>query len=162
MMRRLPLVTALLLLAGCAVGPDYQRPASELPENYRSTPPAAAGQATLAELHWREVFTDPPLQNLIEEALAAGPDALLAAARLREAEALAGIARAPLLPQASLSLNTSATVPASRATAIRRPTSAAPASPGKSTFGAVTAGPTRPPRPNCWPVPRPGMASRPR
>lgn len=109
MMRRLPLVTALLLLAGCAVGPDYQRPASELPENYRSTPPAAAGQATLAELHWREVFTDPPLQNLIEEALAAGPDALLAAARLREAEALAGIARAPLLPQASLSLNTSAT-----------------------------------------------------
>jgi hypothetical protein len=49
-------------------------------------------------------------RSLIDEALTAGPDALLAAARIREAEALAGVSRAPLWPQASVSLNTSPTV----------------------------------------------------
>ncbi|MBV5324086.1 MAG: efflux transporter outer membrane subunit, partial [Rhodospirillaceae bacterium] len=71
---------------------------------------AAVDQPSLAETSWREVFTDPQLQTLINEALTAGPDALLAAARLREAEALAGVSRAPLFPQASLSLNTSPTI----------------------------------------------------
>lgn len=101
-----------LLLGGCALGPDYRRPDTDMPESYRSAPGyegAASAQPALAEQDWRQVFTDPPLQKLIDEALAAGPDALLAAARLREAEALAGVARAPLLPQASLSLNTSPT-----------------------------------------------------
>ncbi|MDP3537797.1 MAG: efflux transporter outer membrane subunit [Azonexus sp.] len=111
MNRRLPLALAIsaTLMAGCAVGPDYQRPATDLPESYRSAAKASADKASLAELGWREVFTDVPLQQLIEEALLAGPDALLAAARVREAEAQGGVARAPLFPQASLSLNTSPT-----------------------------------------------------
>jgi len=109
MIRRRPLAAAisLTLLAGCAVGPDYQRPAADLPESHRAAPAAASGQASIAEQSWQAVFTDPPLQKLIAEALAAGPDALLGAARVREAEALAGVARAPLFPQAQLSLNTS-------------------------------------------------------
>lgn len=111
MMRRLPYASllALVLLGGCAVGPDYQRPDANLPENYRTVPQTAAAQPSIGELDWQAVFADPPLQKLIEEALAAGPDALLAAARVREAEAMAGVARAPLFPQAQLSLNTSAT-----------------------------------------------------
>ena len=111
MTRRLPLAAALigLFATGCAVGPDYQRPEVSLPEQHAASK-AVADKASLAESNWREVFTDPQLQELIAEALAAGPDALLAAARLREAEALAGVSRAPLFPQASLSLNTSPTV----------------------------------------------------
>lgn len=111
MTRRLPLAAALigLFAAGCAVGPDYQRPEVSLPEQHAAAR-AVADKASLADSNWREVFTDPQLQELIAEALAAGPDALLAAARLREAEALAGVSRAPLFPQASLSLNTSPTV----------------------------------------------------
>lgn len=93
-------------LGGCALGPDYVRPALELPETHRHAEPSAPG-AELGAQDWRQVFADPQLQALIAEALAASPDALLAAARIREAEAYAGIARAPLLPQASLSLNTS-------------------------------------------------------
>ncbi len=110
-MSRLPLALAIsgTLLAGCAVGPDYLRPATDLPESYRGAAKEPANKASLAELGWREVFTDLPLQQLIEEALLAGPDALLAAARVREAEAQGGVARAPLFPQASLSLNTSST-----------------------------------------------------
>lgn len=111
MNRRLLIAFAVALggLAGCAVGPDYQRPEEPLPATFRSAPQDTGGQPSIAELNWQAVFTDPPLQALIAEALAAGPDALLAAARVREAEAQAGIARAPLFPQAQLSLNTSAT-----------------------------------------------------
>ena len=110
MSRRLALTAiACLLLGGCAVGPDYRRPEVALPDAYRGAAKESAAAPALAAKNWREVFTDPPLQALIEEALAAGPDALLAAARIREAEALAGVSRAPLFPQASLSLNTSAT-----------------------------------------------------
>lgn len=108
MNHRLTMMAALLaLLSGCALGPDYVRPEVDLPAQFRGASASADGQAALAEKSWQAVFPDPVLQKLIDEALLAGPDALLAAARLREAEALAGVARAPLLPQASLSLNSS-------------------------------------------------------
>jgi multidrug efflux system outer membrane protein len=111
MKARLPLfiLIANLLVAGCTVGPDYVRPPINLPTNHRTTHPAQA-ENNIAPQHWNTVFTDPALQALIMEALGAGPDALLGAARVREAEALAGVSRSPLLPQASLSLNTSPTV----------------------------------------------------
>jgi multidrug efflux system outer membrane protein len=109
MNRRAPFAALLLalLLAGCAVGPDYRRPEVDLPAGYRDGPADAATTPSLAELEWRAVFTDPPLQQLIEAALRAGPDALLALARIREAGAKAGVARAPLYPQLQLSLTTS-------------------------------------------------------
>jgi multidrug efflux system outer membrane protein len=113
---------AVALLGGCAVSQDYQRPAVHLPAAYPTADltaasatagaaqpaPASAGEArSLAEQPWREVFTDAPLQALIEEALKSGPDGLLAAAQVQEAAALAGIARAPRLPGVALNLNTS-------------------------------------------------------
>lgn len=104
------LLIACAVLAGCAVGPDYRRPAVELPDRFRgASAEASAESASLALQNWSQVFTDPALQALIGEALKAGPDALLALARLREVEALLGVSRAPLFPQASLSLNTTAT-----------------------------------------------------
>lgn len=101
-----------LALGGCAVSQDYQRPAVDLPAAFGSGSDATASGASaagrsLAEQGWREVFTDAPLQALIEEALKSGPDGLLAAAQVQEAAALAGIARAPSLPSVGLSLNTS-------------------------------------------------------
>lgn len=102
---------AYLFLSGCALGPDYQRPNLDLPNAHRgSSAKVSAETSSIGDQNWRTVFTDPSLQKLIEEALTAGPDALLAIAKLREAEALAGVSLAPLWPQASLSLNTSPTV----------------------------------------------------
>ncbi len=101
---------AMLTMSGCAVvGDNYKRPDSALPPAYRSADPAAVAAPSFAESDWRTVFTDAPLQALIDEALAAGPDALLAAARVREAEALAGVARAGSLPTVGLALNTTPT-----------------------------------------------------
>lgn len=111
MMRRLPKVIALtfVLLSGCSFIPEFQRPDTALPESYRHASEQNAAGQSMGEQDWRAVFSDPQLQVLIEEALASGNDVLLAAAQLREAEALAGLARAPLYPQGSLSLNTSPT-----------------------------------------------------
>lgn len=111
MIRRLPIALAIstTLLGACALGPDYQRPATDLPSSFQTSLEKTDQQPELADLHWREVFVDSELQKLIAEALSAGPDALLALARIREAEALAGVARAPLLPGAQLQLNTTPT-----------------------------------------------------
>ena len=95
------------LFSGCAVGPDYVRPTVALPDQYRDAKNTAA--ASLGDQNWRSIFADAALQALIEEALKASPDALTAAARLREAEAQAGVSRADLFPSASVVLNTTAT-----------------------------------------------------
>lgn len=78
-------------LAGCAVGPDYKRPALSAPENfYGSSGPAL--DASLADTKWWDVFSDPVLRALTEEALRNGYDVRLAAARVEEARARYGIA----------------------------------------------------------------------
>jgi multidrug efflux system outer membrane protein len=85
------------LLAGCAVGPDYSRPTLTPPEKFRGqvTPLEAA---SLADLPWWEVFGDATLQTLIREAIARNYDLQIATARVAQARAQAGIARAAFFP----------------------------------------------------------------
>lgn len=95
-MKRPSAVIALTLatagaLAGCTVSPDYQRPALPAPENfYESSRPAS--EECLADANWWDLFSDPVLRSLIEEALRNGYDVRLAAARVEEARARYGIA----------------------------------------------------------------------
>jgi len=83
-----------LLAAGCAVQPDYQRPALELPPAWQ----AAAPRPQPAQPWWR-VYDDPALERLIDEALANNTDVLVAAARVDEARALLGETRSALKPE---------------------------------------------------------------
>jgi outer membrane protein, multidrug efflux system len=84
-------VAASLALGGCAVGPNYKRPALPVPDNfYGSSGPAS--EASLADTKWWDVFGDPVLRSLIEEGLRKGYDVRLAAARVEEARARFGIA----------------------------------------------------------------------
>ncbi len=94
------------LLAGCAVGDDYRRPALDLPAAYRGVD---APGTTLAARDWREVFSDPALKGLIDAALASNLDLRLAEARVREAQAAVVIARSGGLPTLSVGLQTSPT-----------------------------------------------------
>ena len=88
----------LLALSGCAVGPNYKRPPIAAPEQTRGeTGPAQA--ASLADQAWWEIFQDEALKGLIDEALKNGYDIRLAAARVEEARANAGIARSEFFPQ---------------------------------------------------------------
>lgn len=83
------------LLAGCATGPAYERPAAELPSTWQGTP--AQGVAATGD-RWWALYADPALDRLIEEALAHNQDLALATARLDEARALARVADSQLAP----------------------------------------------------------------
>lgn len=94
--------SAALALAGCTVGPRYQRPPIEAPARTRGEAgPATA--ASLADQAWWDVFRDDALKGLIAEALKNGYDVRLAAARVEEARANAGIAGAERFPALQLS-----------------------------------------------------------
>jgi outer membrane protein, multidrug efflux system len=93
-----PLLAALLAslaLAGCTVGPDYQRPAADLPQAW---PAAPAGATQTADANWWKIYADPTLEKLVEEALVRNADLAIAAARITEAEAQLGLARTNLSP----------------------------------------------------------------
>ncbi|KJR97113.1 MAG: hypothetical protein VR65_24395 [Desulfobulbaceae bacterium BRH_c16a] len=95
-----------LSLAGCTVGPDYQRPDLSLPDSYRNAVASPALQA-IAGLPWWQVFADPTLKDLIATALVGNLDVKLAAARVQEAKALFAGARSPALPLVSAGLYSS-------------------------------------------------------
>ena len=89
----------LALLTGCAVGPNYQQPPVTAPDAYREVQGPPAPAASIADQPWWDVFGDPVLKQLIDQALQTGYDVQIAAARVAEARARAGIARSEFWPQ---------------------------------------------------------------
>jgi outer membrane protein, multidrug efflux system len=77
-----------VLLAGCATGPAFVRPAAELPAAWSGAP--SEGKAASGERWWM-VYGDAALDRLVEEALQHNQDLALAAARVGEARALARV-----------------------------------------------------------------------
>lgn len=105
---RLTPLFAALLLAGCALGPDYQRPDFELPTAWRGAEASAAPTARPTDSageRWWSLYADPVLDRLIDEALAHNADAAVAAARVLEAQAIAGIVDADRYPTVSAGLS---------------------------------------------------------
>ena len=97
-------VGALALLAGCAVGPNYQRPAVNTPDDYRTAStdsPEPTGDNSFADLGWWQVFRDPQMSAYIGEALTNNWDIQIAAARVLQAEAALKIARSQFFPTIS-------------------------------------------------------------
>lgn len=94
---------AALVLAGCAsVGPDYQRPALDVPAHIAVT---TQSSAEVDYAGWWKQFDDPVLNQLLAEALLKNQDMLLAAARVEEASALAVGARSARFPTVDASLS---------------------------------------------------------
>ncbi len=105
MRKFLPLAVALAA-AGCSFTPDYQRPEAPVPDAWpplravASIGETAKSAALLAD--WRSFFPDSGLQTLIAAALEHNRDLRIAVARVDEARALAGIARAERFPTMDL------------------------------------------------------------
>ena len=89
---------ACALLAGCAVGPNYKRPAIDAPGLFRSEQ-SAHQQASLADLPWWEIFNDETLGDLIKIALTNNYDLRVAVSRIEQARAIAAQVRSALFPQ---------------------------------------------------------------
>ncbi len=99
--KKLSALLLLLPLYACTVGPNYKRPAVDVPGQYRGLAPDTSTQPTgkpFAELQWSAVFQDEVLQSLIKEALTNNYDIRIAAARILEAGAVLGITRANQFP----------------------------------------------------------------
>ncbi len=96
------LVISVLALGmtGCAQIPALGALAIFKPATgYETRQSFAAAKADWPNDRWWAEYADPQLDQLIEEALQASPDMLAAAARLRSAEALAGVVGSTLAPQ---------------------------------------------------------------
>ncbi|KQU85268.1 RND transporter [Variovorax sp. Root318D1] len=91
---------AALLLAGCAVGPDYVRPSMDLPAAYKETGPwkTATPQVIDASQSWWEAYGDSTLSALVVQANAANQNIRVAEAQYREAQAIAAAAHAGFFP----------------------------------------------------------------
>lgn len=96
---RAKLSTTLLMVlcSGCAVGPNYKRPAIPVPPEYRSASPNQPA-TSFGDEKWWDAFQDATLRDLIKTALQQNYDVRIAAARILEAQAQLGITRADQLP----------------------------------------------------------------
>jgi len=102
--RALTLAVALAaagLVAACAVGPDYQRPAAEIPASYKEAAPGwkVAEPADQQDRGaWWTIYQDPQLNALEDKLNAANQTIAQYAAAYRQARALVGEARAAYFP----------------------------------------------------------------
>jgi multidrug efflux system outer membrane protein len=89
-------IVAGILLAGCKVGPDYQRPVIEMPQAFVPEPEQATATA---DAEWWMLFGDPVLNQLIAEGLANNKSIKIAAANVEQASGVLISTRSPLFPQ---------------------------------------------------------------
>ena len=89
----------MILLGGCALGPDYERPEIDIPASYIQ--PVEQGES-FANMPWWDVLQDPQLQTLIRIALKENKDLGIAAARIEEFRAILGVTRADQFPTVDL------------------------------------------------------------
>lgn len=92
------LMSAGLLLSSCGIYNKYQRPEDITTDNLYGQEVAQTDTASIADLSWRQLFTDPQLQTLIEQALAQNTDLLSAHQRVKEAQATLLSSRLAYLP----------------------------------------------------------------
>lgn len=99
--RRIAGAAVVLVLAGCSLVPDYERPEVMAPADWK-TELATMTPVAWPSLDWWRGYGSPSLERLIETAQSNNTDIAAAAARVLQAEAQAQIAGAPLLPGVEL------------------------------------------------------------
>ena len=92
---------ACLGLGACSIYKSYERPDMPVVDSLYRQPTASVDTASLATLSWRELFTDPQLQYLIETGLQNNTDLNIARLKVAEAEATLMTSRLAYLPSIS-------------------------------------------------------------
>jgi outer membrane protein, multidrug efflux system len=92
---------ALVLIAGCTVGPNFESPGADLPGSFRGDDNASS--ESIADLPWWKVYRDPKLQSLIKEGLANNQDLRIAVSRVEQARQIANQTRSLSLPSVGYS-----------------------------------------------------------
>lgn len=94
---------SVLFLVSCKVGKEYQRPQVDLPQQFGSV--SYADTSSIADIEWKNFFTDPDLQVLIERGITYNHDLLIALKRLEIADKQAKQARLLQLPELNLQIS---------------------------------------------------------
>lgn len=89
-------LSLVLAAAGCAVGPDYRRPAPQLADGFAHL--AAGGTADEPVVRFWTGFSDPLLSRLVESALGRNHNLRAALGRVEQARAIARLSHHDLLP----------------------------------------------------------------
>jgi outer membrane protein TolC len=97
------LVLFLAAVLGWTVGPTYQRPDLAVPQQWAHADQPGLSAGVITVLQWWHTFQDPMLDALIERAVRTNLDLRMAAARVREARALRGVAAADHCPTVTVS-----------------------------------------------------------
>jgi NodT family efflux transporter outer membrane factor (OMF) lipoprotein len=103
---RVAAVTLVLLFStGCAIGPNYKRPAVQTPAQYRQPLPLnePADKSSLSDVAWASLFQDDVITKLVKTALVQSYDLQAATQRVLEARAQLGITRSQIAPQVTAS-----------------------------------------------------------
>jgi len=100
---------AAMLLSGCVLGPNYQRPETPLPLEFRHTPGWKVAQPAdlQASVAWWSLYQDAPLLDLLKQLESSNQNLRAAEAAWREARALVGGSRSGLYPKATGQVGTS-------------------------------------------------------
>jgi multidrug efflux system outer membrane protein len=103
-LQAIAILIAVGFCSSCTVGPNYRRPAVQVPQAFHAPEPLPDSQtASFADLKWWEVFRDQELQSLIRTALQQNYDLRDAVTRVEMAQANLGITRSDQFPQVSAS-----------------------------------------------------------
>lgn len=89
------IVLAAISMSSCSLYKTYQRPQMQVDSLYRDTP---QDTVTMAQMSWRELFTDTKLQTLVEQGLEQNTDLRIAQLRVTEAQATLQTARLAYIP----------------------------------------------------------------
>jgi multidrug efflux system outer membrane protein len=97
------LLGVLVVLGGCSLTPVYTRPEAPVPTAWPTgraydASRGATDAAPVAEIAWREFFTDERMQRVIATAIENNRDLRLAALNVQRARGIYGIQRAALFP----------------------------------------------------------------
>lgn len=98
-MRKMAVCLLVLMAAGCAMGPDYQRPVIKSPDAFRMAEEAAGAAPSIANLPWWELLQDTELQKLIRLALEGNKDLRRAVATVEEYESRLFVSRTDFAPK---------------------------------------------------------------
>lgn len=105
MLKKLGYACIVLVVSACTVGPDYQRPDTDVPGAWQTSLETGSALADDDYALWWHTFEDPLLNTLIDEAKRGNQDLFQAEARIREAKARRRLAGAELWPTSSMSMS---------------------------------------------------------
>lgn len=101
-MKKIILLFLLTGLSSCHLYKTYERPDIEVSDSLYRQPAITVDTASLAELSWNKLFTDPELQQLIKQGIFNNTDLNIARLKVKEAEALLQTSKLSYLPSVSL------------------------------------------------------------